>query len=216
MIIAVIERYGVIGNSKEVFFYRKEFKDIFEKLGVLLFPISSLTQIDNVVNICDGLIITGGVIDINPKWYNEKPLNEYENVVYDKDDEIDFNFIEKFSEVNKPILGICRGIQSINVYFGGSLYQDIQNHNFKEKTDKHTVILDKESLLYNCYNKEKIKVNSFHHQAVKNIAPKFKITAVSDDGIIEGIEYKNILGVEWHPEIMMDVNFFEKFIENYF
>jgi putative glutamine amidotransferase len=215
MIIAVIERYGVIGDSKEVFFYRKEIKEIFEKLGVLLFPISSLTQIDNVINICDGLIITGGVIDINPKWYNEKPLNKYKNIIYGEDDEIDFAYIKKFYENNKPILGICRGIQSINVYFGGSLYQDIPKHNFKDKTETHSVKLYKNYFLYNCYNKEKIEVNSFHHQSIREIACDFKVTAISDDGIIEGIESENILGVQWHPEIMRDISFFKKFIENY-
>ncbi len=210
MILAITQRYGLSDGGSERYYIDKEFKDIFEKLNILLFPISTLTNISKVLDICDGLVITGSCIDINPIHYNESPIAE----VHEKSDEIDnldFTLIREFDKLNKPILGICRGIQAINVCFGGSLYQDIDNHKLP-KTDRHSVKIDRESFLYDCYNVEKLKVNSLHHQALKRIASNFKVTAVSEDGIVEGIEKNNIIAVQWHPEMMKDMKFFEYFI----
>ena len=104
------------------------------------------------------------------------------------------------------------GCQTINVVNGGTLIQDISStintkitHSQKESrnTLTHNVTIDKNSRLFQILKKKKIKSNSFHHQAVKKVAPNFKITAKADDGIIEAIEYtKNrfILGIQWHPE----------------
>ena len=210
MILAITQRYGLSDGGSERYYIDKEFKDIFEKLNILLFPISTLTNISKVLDICDGLVITGSCIDINPIHYNESPIAE----VHEKSDEIDnldFTLIREFDKLNKPILGICRGIQAINVCFGGSLYQDIDNHKLP-KTDRHSVKIDRESFLYDCYNVEKLKVNSLHHQALKRIASNFKVTAVSEYGIVEGIEKNNIIAVQWHPEMMKDMKFFEYFI----
>lgn len=210
MILAITQRYGLSEQGSERYYIDKEFKDIFEKLNILLFPISSLTHISKVLDICDGLVVTGSYIDINPLHYNESPITK----VHEKSDEIDnldFTLIREFDKLNKPILGICRGIQAINVCFGGSLYQDINNHKLP-KTDRHSVKIEKESFLYNCYNAEKLQVNSLHHQALKEVASNFKVTAISEDGIVEGIEKDNVLAVQWHPEMMMDMKFFEYFI----
>ena len=87
----------------------------------------SLTNLEEVVNICDGLIVIGSAIDINPKNYDEQPISEIHKMT-EEIDTLDFSIIKAFNNVNKHILGICRGIQSINVCFGGSLYQDIPNH----------------------------------------------------------------------------------------
>lgn len=219
MILAITQRYGKDekkGSFSENFSIGKYYKDIFESLGILLFPVSSLTEIDKVVDLCDGLIVTGRCIDINPKYYGEQCMKET-NISndYDKDDELDFTLIKLFYNKNKPILGICAGIQSLNVCFGGTLYQDIPNHSIKNGVKKHFINIEKESCLYKCYKESKIEVNSFHHQAIKEPAKEFKVIATSEDGIIEAIEYKNILGVQWHPEYSMDFKFFEFFI-NFF
>lgn len=108
-------------------------------------------------------------------------------------------------------MGICRGIQSINVCFGGSLYQDIPNHKLP-KEERHNVKFEKESFLYDCYNIEQMLINSLHHQAVKEVAKGFKVVVKSEDGIVEAIENKNIIAVQWHPEYMNDIKFFEYFI----
>jgi len=126
-------------------------------------------------------------------------------------DTLDFTLIKAFNNVNKPILGICRGIQAINVCFGGSLYQDIPNHKLP-KEERHNVKFDKDSFLYECYNVEQMQINSLHLQALKNVAENFKVVAKSEDGIIEAIENENVIAVQWHPEYMNDIRFFEYFI----
>ncbi len=170
----------------------------------------SLTNLEEVVNICDGLIVIGSAIDINPKNYDEQPISEIHKMT-EEIDTLDFSIIKAFNNVNKHILGICRGIQSINVCFGGSLYQDIPNHKLP-KEERHNVKFEKESFLYDCYNIEQMLINSLHHQAVKEVAKGFKVVAKSEDGIVEAIENKNIIAVQWHPEYMNDIKFFEYFI----
>lgn len=219
MILAITERYEKFDDEKyfkENFYLNKYFKDIFEELDVLLFPVSSNTQLETVVNICDGLLVTGRSIDVNPKYYGEEAIEATNLKDYNLEDELDFSLIKSFHKVNKPILGICAGIQSINVCFGGSLYQDIKNHSTKEELKMHSINIDKDSFLEKCYKTNKLEVNSFHHQAINKVAQNFKVTATSEDGIIESIEYNKILGVQWHPEQMMDVEFFKKYIELYF
>ncbi len=95
------------------------------------------------------------------------------------------------------------------------MYQKILNHNLKDQS-KHSVKLINDSFLYKVYKKDSIEVNSYHKQAIKDLAPDFKITAISEDGIIEGIEKKNIIAVQWHPETLNDMKLFKNFIKNYF
>lgn len=219
MILAITQRYEKFDNEKyfkETFCINKNFKDIFEELNVLLFPVLSNIQLETLVDICDGLVVTGRNIDINPKYYGEQAIEETNLGNYNLEDELDFSLIKSFHKLNKPILGICAGIQSINVCFGGSLYQDIQNHSSKEELKMHSINIEKDSFLEKCYKTNKLKVNSFHHQAINKVAQDFKVIATSEDGIIEAIEYNKILGVQWHPEKMMDVEFFKKYIELYF
>ena len=217
MILAITQRYERIDNDdhfKESFGLNKYFKDIFEDLDVLLFPISSTTQLEKVVDICDGLLITGRSIDINPKYYGEQAIHQTNiSNFYNKEDELDFLLIQSFYKANKPILGVCAGIQAINVCFGGSLYQYIPNHTSQSSINMHNIKLEKNSFLEKCYGTDSMKVNSFHHQAINRVADNFKVTAISDDGIIEAIEFNNIVGVQWHPEKMNDIKFFNEFIK---
>lgn len=220
MILAITQRYDNYdreNHCKETLYLSKYFKDIFEDLNILLFPVASTTQLEKVVDICDGLLVTGRTIDVNPKYYGEDCTDKtHLSNDYDKEDDLDFTLIKSFHKSNKPILGICAGIQSINVCFGGSLFQDIPNHTSKEETTMHLIKLEKGSFLEKCYGTDMIKVNSSHHQAVNRVADNFKVTALSEDGIIEAIEYNNILGVQWHPEHMKDMEFFKNFIKLYF
>lgn len=212
MILAIIERYENTGEESfnERYYLAKYFKDIFEKLDILLFPIVSDNNLNKVAQLCDGLIVTGSCIDINPKYYGQEPE---ENLKYSEIDEfkLDYEIINLFKNEGKPILGICAGMQSINVTFGGTLYQDIKNHNLKNL--KHDIKIESNSFLYNTYICEKLSVNSFHHQAIDIVAKDFKVTARSEDGIIEAIENDDIIGVQWHPEKMEDIKFFESFLE---
>ncbi len=218
MILAITQRYEQIEDKhfKENFYLSKDYKDIFEQLGIILFPVSSTTGIEKVTDICDGLIVTGRAIDINPKYYGEQAIKETNlSSDYDGEDKLDLMLINSFHKVNKPILGICAGVQVINVCFGGSLYQDIENHTSKEAITIHPINIEKGSFLEKIYNTNQIKVNSFHHQAINKVAENFKVVATSEDGIVEAIEYKNIVGVQWHPEKSRDMEFFRKYIEIY-
>ena len=214
MILAIIER---IENIKEEtsfnnrYYLTEHYKKIFDELDVLLFPIISNKNLEKVCDICDGLIVTGSCIDIPPHYYNEKPIvgNNYDIDEF----KLDKDAIKLFSDSNKPILGICGGLQSINVYFGGSLNQKIENHNLKDKL--HRINVKKDTFLNSIYN-ESVNVNSYHKQSIKDVASQFIISAKSDDGTIEAIEKGNIIAVQWHPEKMNDILFFEKFIKTFF
>jgi len=177
---------------------------------VLIPMVKKITALERILSKLDGLLLSGGV-DINPKLYGEEPLQGLECI----DAERDFTEIELTRlalEMNMPILGICRGIQMLNVVGGGTLYQDLfsQKSNclkHRQEADMqvntHRVSIARNSLLYQIVKKDEIWVNSSHHQAVKDIAPGYRVNAVAKDGVIEGIEdssRKFVLGVQWHPE----------------
>lgn len=160
MILAIIERIENIKDEAPFnnrYYLVEHYKKIFDELDVLLFPIVSSKNLEKVCNICDGLIVTGSCIDIPPHYYNEKPIP---NKNYDIDEfKLDKDAIKLFSDANKPILGICGGLQSINVYFGGSLNQKIENHDLKDKL--HKINVKKDTFLNSIYN-ESVNVNSYH------------------------------------------------------
>lgn len=184
-------------------------------------------DIQEQIKLCSGIIVSGG-IDINPLLYNEEPLNGM-GTFHPDVDEFDILAIKIANNLDKPILAICRGIQIMNVAFGGSLYQDIShvkgsyiNHSQSSKkyVGTHTIKVLEESILWDILGQTSI-VNSYHHQCVKEVAHNFRATAYSKDGIIEAIEMigdKFVIGVQWHPELMIDYDskmmyLFKKFIE---
>lgn len=215
MRIAIIERmdkYEPNRPFEDYCYLDNWFKKIFDELDILLIPVLSDKHIDDIVSLCDGLVVTGSPNDIDPKYYGQDLMEGKEL----KFDEYPFvkKVVESFADVNKPILGICAGIQEINVIFGGSLHQLIDGHNLRDQS-MHNVTLDKDSFLYEVYNVEKMDVNSYHRQAIKTLADGFKVIALSDDGIIEGIQRDNIVAVQWHPEALYDVKLFKDFIDKY-
>lgn len=215
-IIARTRYYETSNGLKKELFLKYYYVDCLTKLGVLLIPIVSENNMEQIVDYCDALLITGGPNHVYPSYYDEKNDS---NINYNIDE---FPLVKKavtlFSKVEKPILGICAGIQELNVIFGGTLYQNIPNHYLTGKPSTntmHTIKIEKDSFLHRVYESDSIKVNSYHHQAIKDLASDFSISAISSDGYIEEIEKGNIIGVQWHPEIMNDLNFFEKFINEY-
>lgn len=213
--IGIICRYtqelknNIIQNPR--FYIAKEFVDIAETLNVLFMPIYSSAHIENYLDECDGLLVPGSYIDIDPKYYGETPLEE---TAYESFDlyNLDRSIIKPFYDAGKKIMGICAGLQALNVVFGGSITQNISNHNL-ELDQRHTVKLITNTWLHNHYQKDVIKINSLHHQAINQLANDFTISAISEDGIIEAIEAKNIIAVQWHPELLNDLDLFKDFFE---
>ena len=163
----------------------------------------------------DALLLSGGG-DINPLLFGEEPDQKLGCVLADRD-EYEIRLIQLAHTQGIPVLGICRGIQIINVAFGGSIFQDIYSqapgcrlkHSQDSRSDfaSHTVDIVSGSQLYEILGKTALPVNSYHHQSVKTVAPGFVINARSRDLIIEGIEKTSgsfLLGVQWHPEMLVD------------
>jgi microsomal dipeptidase-like Zn-dependent dipeptidase/gamma-glutamyl-gamma-aminobutyrate hydrolase PuuD len=179
----------------------------------LIPAVTEIQALTTIIDRLDGLLISGGA-DLNPLYMNEEPIPQLEDVDTFRD-EYDLLLLRLAFNRGIPILGICRGHQLINVAFGGNLYQDIASQ-YKRETLKHsqamarelpshTVMLtDTNSKLYAILKSDQVLVNSFHHQAVKEPAPGFIATALSPDGLNEGIEHPEypILSVQWHPETM--------------
>lgn len=169
-------------------------------------------------NVCDGFLFTGGP-DISPFRFQEETIRQC-GVVVPERDKMEEDLFCLTMEADKPILGICRGIQVLNVFLGGTLYQDIpaqlgsasqlaHSQNSGNSVLSHSVIVEKDSLLYDIVSKEYLQVNSFHHQAIKDIAPSLKSAGVAPDSIIEAIyhpEKKFFLGIQWHPEHLFRSN----------
>ena len=157
----------------------------------------------NISTDYDGLILCGGN-DFDPKYYNQ-PINGSVNIDQERD-EIEFALLKAFVDAGKPVLGICRGHQLINVYFGGSLHQDLpEKHLHQSGQDwdiTHNVTAKEDSVVGKLYGST-FKVNSAHHQAVDKIGDGLVATAYWDN-YVESVEHISlpICGVQWHPERM--------------
>ncbi len=167
-------------------------------------------EIEHLVDICDGILLTGGH-DVDPSVYGEEALNGTVLCCKARDN-MERIVLEDAMQKDKPILGICRGIQLINALLGGTLYQDLPtqhpsdiNHHQTPPYDVpvHDVFIKKDSPLYDCLGSDRISVNSYHHQAVKDVAPCLEVMAESEDGIVEALYkpfYRFLWAVQWHPE----------------
>ena len=187
-------------QNKRVYYIYKEYLEMFKKNGfdlIVIGPISSET-LHFLVDQCDALLLTGG-IDVNPQRYHEKP-HPKTNCELPSLEELEFTLIKLFNKQDKPIFGICRGLQTINVAFNGTLQQDLDNHLQTNLIGYCHHIKTLPNSILTKYLPLDFMTNSFHHQAIAKIAPGFIVSAISDDGTIEAIEKNNIIGVQWHPE----------------
>lgn len=197
-------------------FPRARYVEAVKKAGgqsILLPPIGTPEDAEEIIALIDGLILTGGG-DISPILLEEEPQRGIGDCLPDRDFS-EILLTQKALEVDLPLLGICKGIQILAVAAGGKIYQDIisqypESMEHKMKAPRnfpwHQVILQ-ESPLKALLGEERIAVNSVHHQAVSVVPQGFVISAVAPDGIIESIEKIGALfclGVQWHPEVMGD------------
>lgn len=165
----------------------------------LILPKSNHHYLD-IVKRNDALLICGGD-DIEPRFYcqsqHSKTIQEHQDI-----EAMDFALLQQFYQQHKTIIGICRGIQIINVFFKGTLYQDIPSQyktSIHHSQDNHYIDINNNTMLSKYFPKS-IYVNSFHHQNIQHVSSLFKVNAISEDGLIEGIENHQVLAVQWHPE----------------
>ncbi len=175
-------------------------------------------SLKTAASVCDGFLFTGGP-DISPFRYQEEAIAQC-GVVVPERDKMEEDLFSGIIDTDKPVLGICRGMQIMNVFLGGNLYQDLSaqfsppvqlahSQTSGNSVLSHYVIIENGSLLHYINPKENIQVNSFHHQAIKDLAPCLKSAGKATDSLIEAIYHpgkKFFLGVQWHPEHLFKTN----------
>lgn len=205
---------GITGNYSDATCMMAEtyYKSVLAAGGVpvIIPPLADEATIINTLEHIDALILSGGG-DYNPLYCGEQPSKELGSINSERD--LPELLITRLAYNRQlPMLGICRGIQTLAMALDGHVHQDIshiasvKHSQTAARTEPtHTVTIAESSLLYNIYNKVELPVNSFHHQALSDSGQRFIVTARSSDGIIEAIEsseHKPIIGVQWHPECL--------------
>lgn len=185
--------------------------------------LKDVSAIREQAKLIDGLVLSGGR-DVDPHFYGEEPLEKLEAIFPERDIH-EMALIKAAIDLKKPIFAICRGMQILNVTYGGTLYQDIsyaEGEHIKHYQigspyqTTHSIKIDKNSTLFRMADKSEVeRVNSFHHQALKQVANGLKVVATAPDGIIEAVEAENedglfVIGVEFHPEMMYDKSTFAR------
>jgi len=220
-------------SGKNRFYLTKNYSDaIFAAGGVpVLLPLIPNAEFSReLIKRMDAIVISGSNSDVDPHLYGEEPHLKLGSVVTRRD-QADLSLLEQVFLRKKPLLAICFGVQILNVFLGGSLWQDIDSQvkgaikHSQDATDdykSHSVLIRPNSLLHDLTKKREARVNSYHHQSIKKVASRLISVAEAPDGIVEGVELRGrehfVLGVQWHPEIGWDKdplsrNIFSHFIE---
>ncbi len=215
-IIAVVPLWD---DEKESIWMLPGYMDGVKASGAIpiILPLSSSDEdVLEIFDKCDGLLMTGGH-DVSPALYNESK-KETCGVTCNDRERIEQALYKNALEHDKPVLGICRGIQLINVLQGGTLYQDLPSeyasdieHHMKPPYTNvaHYVNIKKETPLYDLLLTERLGVNSYHHQAVKKLGTDLEIMAESEDGLVEAVRHTKksfVWAFQWHPEFDFHVN----------
>ncbi len=206
-------------DEKESLWMLPAYLEGLEEAGAtsIIFPLTvDKEEIVRLMNMCDGILLTGGH-DVSPSLYGEEPL-EGKVCSCAKRDEMEKFVLDEAILQDKPLLGICRGIQFMNAALGGTLYQDLPSQHPSETEHHqtppydvpvHEVSILKGTPLYQILGAEKIAVNSYHHQAVKELSPELEVMAEAEDGIVEALcrpGNKFLWAVQWHPEFSHKVD----------
>lgn len=202
------------GGREATAFIRNRYLHAIEATGgvpLVLAPVDRASKLaDAMLDRIDGLLLTGSGPDIDPARYGERQKFKFKKVSPKRSD-FEWKLAEAALQKGTPILGICGGMQLLNVVGGGTLYQDIQKQlpgalrHQRGGRPAHLIEIQKGSLLSRIVGRTRLRVNSSHHQGVHKIAPGYRISAVALDGVVEGIEAVEapfIFGVQWHPEYL--------------
>ncbi len=198
-------------------------------IPVALPTLCDLRAAADLVQRLDGLLLAGGE-DLAPALFRQE-VRPGLGPVIERRDQYEWALLKAALAKGIPILGICRGFQLLNVYFGGTLYQDLVTY-YSAEVPHHSVHLGREALVHEvlllegtflrqCYGVESLWVNSLHHQGVAILAPELMPAALSREGLVEGFQHRTapyVFGVQWHPEMMTERyaihrNLFRYFIE---
>lgn len=224
-----------IDAGKDQFYLRKHYSEALFHAGgtpVLLPLIPEKIYAEELVRGLDAILISGSNSDVDPHRYGEEPHPKIGSIVTRRD-ETDLFLLDEVFQVRKPLLGICFGVQILNVYLGGTLWQDVESQvkqpvkheqTAMEDYRSHTIRVKPKSLLHELVGQTETRVNSFHHQAIHKVAPQLVGVAESTDGIVEAVELRKpypgqfVLGVQWHPEIGWETDglsrkIFARFVE---
>ena len=208
-----LEGAGRVYKKPYLFIYANYFEAIIDAGGIpVLLPfLDNEACLENVLSRIDGLLLGGCINDIDPSLYGEK-VNPNASIVPRQKMDFDILLAKTTLKMKIPILGICSGMQLLNVAAGGNLIQHI-SESFDDciehfRLDKaaefiHKIKIEQNSKLSEILQSEEIEVNSTHHQAIGTLAPSLKVTAKANDGVIEAIENEGedfVVGVQWHPE----------------
>lgn len=191
-------------------------------IPIILPLIVAPEYLERVWPMLDGLVLSGCYSDLDPKLYGETPHPKL-GPVSERRDQFDWLLLQRAHEARMPLFGICRGYQSLNVFRGGKLIQDLPsqqpshiNHDPEENSKQpfaHTVRLAPNTLLNRAPKETRAEVNSLHHQALREPGKGLRPIAWAEDGVIEAVQNENlaehyVLGVQWHPERTHEVDAF--------
>lgn len=215
-VIGVIPQYDP--DQGRIFVSANYFRALRDSGAVpFLLPLQSAAEdVQRLIDMADGILYTGGP-DVSPLLFGEETIPGCGTILPDRD-RLELSVLPLVMERDLPVLGICRGIQTLNIGLGGDIYQDIVSQYHPEGVSPvghsqksagavatHSVFVEKGTLLYEIVKKERIEVNSFHHQTVRRLAPDVVCAGRSADGLTEAIARPGsrfFLGVQWHPEYL--------------
>ena len=218
---------GITSSMSDSFVrMRRNYFDAIENAGgipVFLPHSGGAEDAERLIAFCDGVLFAGGD-DVDPKHYGEEIKFDNVETTPIRDD-FELALAQILKKDNRPVLGICRGAQILNVAFGGTLYQHIDGHRQEERgaINERSARVTVGTLLSELAGADEVFTNSFHHQAVKDVAPGFVAAARAEDGTVEAIEPAErsdrfFLAVQWHPEFFYKTdecakNIFKAFVE---
>ena len=201
MNLATVLRYvevegGSFVDWEQRWYIMEYYYTMAKSLNVNLTAVLNAADPEEICANCDGLILPGSAMDIDPKYYGAAPKPPYRDEYA-----LDQQLMDCFLRQGKPVLGICGGFQELNIYFGGTIcpIEPVGSHN---NGKPHRITVRENSFVWDVYQQPQVEINSYHNWRLDRIAPCLEVVAFSDDGIAEAVQHRElpVFAVQWHPE----------------